>query len=39
MKYFKILDYRGETVKQVFQVILNHFLLISTESETFQQTR
>jgi hypothetical protein len=27
-----------ETVKQVFQVILIHFLLISTESETFQQT-
>jgi hypothetical protein len=37
LKRFKFLYCSRETVKQVFQVILIHFLLISTESEMFQQ--
>jgi hypothetical protein len=37
LKRFKFLYFNYETAKYVFQVILIHFLLISTESETFQQ--
>jgi hypothetical protein len=32
---FNILTYGIETIKHVFQVILIHFLLISTESKIF----
>jgi hypothetical protein len=38
LKHFKFLYCNRETTKYVFQVILIHFLLIFTESETFQQT-
>jgi hypothetical protein len=37
LKYFKFFYCNRETTKYVFQVILIHFLLIFTESKTFQQ--
>jgi hypothetical protein len=38
LECFKFLYHNHETIKYVFQLVMIHFLLISTKSKIFQQT-